>query len=254
MSTTKVPPDPSTPRLLESLGRFAVIMASLVALAAFPQSALFVLERIEVLGAATLSPEVVIAVSGLRPGQRLFAVDTAEARRRLRTDPRIRAADVLLRPPRSVRVTVEERRPIIALAVGTRFALLDEHLVAVALAPDAAGLPEVVDREGRTTWARAGAPVPSEAARVALGALGDLPPWLRQDLRRMVVGPAADLTFFTRSGLELRAGGLAGLRQRLAQVPEIVDTLRARDMTVSAIDLRYEGSVAVKATRGGEGR
>lgn len=254
MSTTDLPPDRSTPRLLESLARFVVIMASLVALAAFPQSALFVLERIEVLGAVTLPVEVVIAVSGLQPGQRLFAVDTAGARRRLRAHPRIRAADVQLRPPREVLVTVEERRPIMALLVGTRFALLDEHLVAVALAQDAAGLPEVVDRAGRAAWARAGAPVPSEAARVALAALGDLPLWLHQDLRRIAVGHAADLTLFTRSGLELRAGGLAGLRQRLDQVPGIIETLRARDMTVSAIDLRYEGSVAVKATRGGEGR
>jgi cell division septal protein FtsQ len=228
-------------------------MASLVALAAFPQSALFVLDRIEVAGAETLSPEAVIAISGLRAGQRLFAVDAAGAVRRLRADPRIRAAEVRLRPPRAALVTVEERRPVMALVVGAGFALVDEHLVAVALARDAGGLPEVVDRSGRTAWARAGAPVPSEAARVALAALGDLPSWLRGDLRRMAVGPAADLTLSTRSGLELRAGGLAGLQQRLAQVPEIIDTLRARAMTVSVIDLRYEGSVAVKATRGGEG-
>lgn len=229
-------------------------MATLIALAAFPQSALFTVEHIEVAGATILAPGTVSDIAGLRRGDRLFGIDASGAMRRLQSDPRIKTADVRVRPPRTVEVVITERRPVVALVVGDQFALLGDDLIVVALISIPTGLPEVVDRLGGSPWARAGSPVASEAARLAIAALPAIPPVLRSDLQRIVIAAGGDLTLVFRSGLVVRAGGSSGLVERLAPVPQVLEALRGRGVEVSAIDLRYAGSIAVTQAPGGEGR
>jgi cell division septal protein FtsQ len=238
----------------ETLPRFATVMAVLIAIAAFPQSALFTVDRIEVSGEFTLPPATVITIAGVHYGERLFAVDVMAALSQLRADPRIKTAEVQIRPPRAVLLRITERQPVVALMIGKQFALLDDDLMVVSVGPYTAGLPEVVDRIRGTPWARAGAPIVSEAARVALLALPAIPRQLGADVRRLVVAPGPDLTLVLRSGLEVRAGGLRGLGERLAQVPPVLAALRARGIAISAVDLRYSGSIAVTPVTGGEGR
>ncbi len=229
-------------------------MAVLIAAAAFPQSALFTLERVEVRGATTIAPDEIIALAGVRTGERLFAVDVGQAARRLQAHPRIKTAAVRVQPPRAAIITIVERRPVIALAAGDHALLVDEDLMVVAAVADGRGLPEVIDRAGRTPLARPGDHAPSEGARVAVAALPLMPLPLRDDVVRIVVAAGPDLTLITRAGLEIRAGGLAGLSDRLAQVPQVLDALRARRLSVAAIDLRYAGSIVVRPTTGGDGR
>jgi len=230
-------------------------MAVLLAIAAFPQSALFTVERVEVSGASTVAPQAIIAAAGLHEGQRLFAVDAEAVLRRLRADPRIKAARVRVRPPRVVRLDVVERRPLLALALGDGgFVLVGDDLVAISVVPTAGEVPEVVDRLRAIPWARPGAPVASEAARIALTVLPMLTQQFAGDLQRLVVSPGPDLTLVLRSGLQIRAGGLEGLSDRMAQVPRVLEALRARGMEAAALDLRYAGSVAVTLVTGGEAR
>lgn len=229
-------------------------MAALIAAAAFPQSALFTLERVEVRGATTLPPDAVIAVAGMRPGERLFAVDAGQATRRLLAHPRIKGASVRVRPPRAAVITIVERRPVIALAAGEHALLVDEDLMVVAAVGEAGGLPEVVDHTGRMPMARPGDLARSEGARVAVVALAQIPLPLRAHVVRIIVDAGSDLTLFTRDGLEIRAGGLAGLSERLAQGTQVLDALRARRLNVAVIDLRYAGSIVVRPTTEGDGR
>lgn len=254
MPSTDSSPRPHPSLLLATLPRFAIVMAVLIATAAFPQSALFTVDQIAVVGTSRLLPATVIAISGLTRGERLFAVDAGAALRRLRADARIKAAHVEIRPPHTVLVRIVERVPVVALAAGAGFALLGDDLVVVAVGPDASGLPEVVDRIRAVPWARPGAPVVSGAARTAVAALPAIPPAMRADLQRIVVAAGQDLTLVLRSGIEVRAGGPTGLADRLAQVPHVLEALRARNITASAIDLRYAGSIAVTLATGGEGR
>jgi cell division protein FtsQ len=251
-------PDPA-PRLhpsplLETLPRFAVIMAALLAVAALPQSALFAVSRVEVTGAATVPVAEVVARAGLRGGERLFAVDADATRRRLLADPRIRDAEVRLRPPRTVAVAVVERRPVLALALRGGYALLGDDLVTVAVQAHPAELPVVTDRTGARPDARPGVPAGSAAARTALEALPLIPAEMRAEVRRIVVGAGRDITLVLASGLEIRAGGLSGLTERLARVPQALEALRARHIQATAVDLRYAGSMVVTLDTGGDGR
>jgi cell division protein FtsQ len=230
-------------------------MTVLIAAAAFPQSALFTLEQVDVRGASVLTPGDVVAATGLRFGERLFAVDAGQVTRRLQAHPRIKAASVRVRVPRTVIVTITEREPIIALAAGDHALLVDADLVVVAaVTASRSRLPEVIDRAGGLPPAQPGDPARSMGARAAVAALAQMPAPLRDALARIVVEPGPDLTLITHAGLEIRAGGPAGLSDRLAQVPAVLDALRARQVNVEAIDLRYAGSIVVRPARGGDGR
>ena len=231
-------------------------MAGLIAAAAFPQSALFTLDRVDVRGATVLTSDEVITVAGLHVGERLFSIDASRAARRLEGHPRIKAAAVRVKPPRSALITIIERRPLFALAVGDHALLVDEELLVVATAPASApraGLPEVIDRDA-VRLARPGEAVPSRGASAALAALAELPPWLRAEVVRIIVDAGSDLTLVTRAGLQIRAGTPAGLADRLAQLPQVLEALRARGVRVVTIDLRYAGSFVVMPAPGGDGR
>ncbi len=231
-----------------------MIMAALFALAALPQSSLFLIERIDVDGGTTLDASAVRSLAGLRPGQRLFTVNAAAVAARLRAHPRIKAADVRVRPPHAILIAVTERRPAVALTAGDRFALVDEDLMVVEMTAAPGDLVQVVDRTGPSGWVRPGTPAPTDGARAALAAMPLVPEALRPEVVRIIVAPGPDLTFVMRTGLEVRAGGLPGLSGRLAQVPALLAALRAKQMSVASIDLRYAGSIVVKPLPGGEAR
>jgi cell division protein FtsQ len=221
-------------------------MAALLAVAAFPQSALFALDRVEISGGSHLNEDAILALAGIRRGDRLFAIDPSAAARRLRADPRIKAADVWVRPPRAITVRVVDRRPLVALVVGDRRAWLGDDLVAVHVLGQAGSLPEVVDRVGRSPWVRAGAPVASPGAAVAIAVLPAVPPALRAQLTRIEIAAGPDVTLGLQSGLQIRVGAPATAPDRLAQVPGILAALRARGIHPASLDLRYAGSVAVR--------
>ena len=231
---------------LRSIPRFGVVMAALLAVATFPQSAVFAVDRIEVIGAASMSPSAIAALAGVQHGQRLFAVPAVQATARLRAYPRIRTANVRVRPPGAVVITVTERLPAIALVAGSRFALLDEQLTLVALSKDPEGLIVVEDRLGRAApLLRVGSPVASESARLALAALAATPRNLRGEVILLSVAPGPDFTLLVVGNVEIRAGGSRGLAERLAQLPAVLDGLATRGVTPLTVDLRYAGSIVV---------
>lgn len=251
------PTDPSTPSTLPSprppvqvLPRFGIVMAAMLALAALPQSALFAVRQVEVMGARALNPAQVAAIAGVQPGERLFALDAQQAVRRLLADPRIRAADVRVRPPHTVALAIVERIPVVAVQAGDagdrRYLLVGDDLIVVGDAPQPSGLPVVIDRTGvGPPAARPGTVLATGAVRQAVAALPRVPAPLRAGLLWIGVGSGRDLTLGLASGLVIRAGGQAALAERLAQVPAILDGLRARGLRPAVLDLRYAGSIAV---------
>jgi cell division protein FtsQ len=251
--STSTPPS-FAPSGRGALARFAIVMAALCAAAALPQSSLFSIERIDVAGTSALDAATVRALSGLAPGQRLFAVDAAAVAARLAAHPRIKTAVLRVRPPHAIAITVVERRPVMALAVDEGFALVDEELVVVDARPDPGDLVRVIVRTGMPGWPRPGTRIAADLGRAVLDAQAAPPAAMAADVAEIVVSPGPDLTYVMRSGLRVRAGGPAGLAARLAQVPGLLDALRARHLGVASIDLRYAGSIVVKPVAGGEVR
>jgi cell division septal protein FtsQ len=238
--------------------QFVILMAALTAVAAFPQSALFTVDRIDVVGAVAIARDDVVRLAGLRAGERLFAIDARRVAARLEAHPRVRTAVVRLRPPRSAVIAIVERVPVFTLIVDERGVLVDENLKVVAVVTaggSTTGLPEVVDRSpGAVLTARPGDVVASAGVAAVRAALSDMPAWLGSDLARIVVNVGPDLTLITRTGLTIRAGSPAGLAARLSRLPQVLDALRARGVRAATLDLRYAGSIVVTPATGGDVR
>jgi hypothetical protein len=102
-----------------------LLLAVLVALAgeclyAAFHSPRFLIRRIQVVGAKTLSAEDVTRLTGLRPGTNIFRANLYRATRAIRVLPAIREANISRVLPDTIAVTLTEREPRFLLTVMTR--------------------------------------------------------------------------------------------------------------------------------------
>jgi cell division protein FtsQ len=95
-----------------------------------------VLAHVSVRGASYLDPAQVTRLSGLETGADLWTLDLDRARQRLLMSGRIGAAHVARSGPRSVRITIVERRPVLLVRHGEPWEL---DSAGVLLAPLAGG-------------------------------------------------------------------------------------------------------------------
>ncbi len=114
--------------LFLALGTGLVLLAA--ALILVPGT--MVLRRVVVSGATSLAPADVVAASGVVPGTRLFANDTALARRNLEAWAPIAAAEASYQPPDAIRLAIVERKAV-------AFALVEDGPTTVPIAIDAEG-------------------------------------------------------------------------------------------------------------------
>ncbi len=118
---------------------------------------------IEVEGCRGIDPDILIRLSGARPGEPLLRVDLRKVRARVLTHPVVKNASVVRKLPDTIRITIEERTPAAAL-LDRDFALVD--MEGVVLSHPAAFTGEYPVITGVT-------PVP-EAGNVALEAVAAL--------------------------------------------------------------------------------
>jgi hypothetical protein len=113
-------------------------------------TAAFGFERLDVSGATLTDAAAIRTAVGLEDGTNLVGLATEPVEARLRQLPSIRSVDVSVGLPDALRVTIEERRPLIVWAIGERRFAVDEGGLLFAEASAAASpigqaAPVVVD-------------------------------------------------------------------------------------------------------------
>ncbi len=222
-------------------------MVLLLAMASLPASALFALQQIEVAGARTLTPDAVRAASGLVPGSRsIFTIDSQEVTRRLLLHPWIAEAQVRARPMHTILIRIRERVAVAAVPAARGFALVDASGAVLEVREERPKLILVSERGQPLSWVAPGEEIPSTAVRVGVSLLPQLPEALRAEVAHLQVTRAQEVVLYTLDGLEIRAGPLPGLRQRMAAAPEILKTIRAQALPLEYIDLSLPDQVIIK--------
>ncbi|MDQ7849968.1 MAG: FtsQ-type POTRA domain-containing protein [Armatimonadota bacterium] len=225
-------------------------MIGLLVAASLPGSALFTLRHIEVEGAQRLSADAVRAASGLVPGSRsIFTVDAQEVAERLARHPWIAAARVRARPPHGILIQIRERTPVAAVPAASGYAVVDAAGVVLEVRASRPELLLVSERGSTPPWVAPGEEIPSAAVRAGLRLLPHLPQGLRDLVAHLQVTRRQEVFLYTVDGLEVRAGPLRGLRQRLADSPEILRTLRAGWQDLEYVDLSLPDQAFVKPRR-----
>jgi cell division protein FtsQ len=208
----------------------------------------FRVERVRVLDQARVSEQEIVALSNVRPGQRIFDLDLEMIGRKIAENPWIASARVERIYPREVVIRVVERVPRAVINLGylyyvdgsgTIFKLLD--------AADSLDFPVVTGVDRRALLEN-----PAETKQQLAEAMGLLEELARRrtfalaDVSEVQIDPAAGLTLYTASGgvpVRLGFGHYAGKLDRLEHLyPE----LRPRLPVLRYIDLNVVDRVIVK--------
>lgn len=240
------PPARSALAPLVHLLRFATAIAFLLAVASFPRSALLTVREITVAGTHQVPAAEVIARSGLRFGEPLFAIPTRQITERLTRHPRIATAQVRIAPPGHVWIRITERLPAAALSYGGGFLLLDHAGIVLAQEADPSGLPVISVHELRLPWVRLGDRPPAAEPTRTLRAMQMLPPTVFREGTRVHMTGDGDLVMTSDDGITVLLGQPSALRERAAALAQILEALREKRLAVDYLDLRFAGSVIVK--------
>jgi cell division protein FtsQ len=246
--------------LFRRLLRFSAALSLLCAAAAFPASALFNLEAVTVAGNVTVPSDEIRGRAGVGPGLNAFRVNAGLIRRRLLEDPRIRSVSVTVTFPSRLGLTIAERTPAAALAVGEGegYFHLSADGVALAAAADPESLPIVVADRLNPVDVVVGKVLQSSDARLGSRIAGSLPAAIRDRVAGVHVDGAGEASLALRGGVTVRLGGPAGIAERLEMVPDVLDAIATRGLAVESVDLRVPGNVVVRpldpaaALRGGQ--
>ncbi|HSB40514.1 MAG TPA: FtsQ-type POTRA domain-containing protein [Methylomirabilota bacterium] len=225
----------------------ALLAAAGVGTAWLLTSPRFAITEVAVVGASRLTPEEIVAASGIGAGTNLFRLDRGAVVARLEGLPLIRRADLVRRFPNRVTLAVEERRPF-TLAHAGRLHWIDEQGVSLgaetrAVAPEA---PVITGLSPADLTAETGAPT----ARVAVGIsllrvlLRSETALLRQISEIDVSRPDGPV-LYTVDGVEVRLGA-EDWEVRLGRLQGVLAQVRAAGDPVSAIDLRFRDQVVLK--------
>lgn len=233
--------------------RLVPIGATLAALAAggagvhwLLTSPRFAVTEVAVVGASRLTPEEVVAASGIGSGTNLFRLDPTAVVARLEALPLVRHADLVRRLPNRVTLAVEERRPF-TLAHAGRLHWIDEQGVSLgaetrAVAPEA----PVITGLGAADLSGDGASSPRVAAGISLlRVLLRSETTLLRQISEIDVSRPDGPVLYTVDGVEVRLGA-EDWEARLGRLQGVLAQVRATGQPVSAIDLRFRDQVVLK--------
>ena len=91
----------------------------------FARSAFFTVQRIDVVGNATVPAERIRELSGFRVGENIFSVTVSDSEQWLLIEPGVLQARVQRKLPHRVVITVQERQPVAVMLVGSSLIEID---------------------------------------------------------------------------------------------------------------------------------
>lgn len=207
----------------------------------------FQVKRVEVSGTRLLAPHAVLAASGIRAGQNVWD-DAAGWEEALRAHPAVAEARVTRRLPGTLRVRVEEKRPVALVEAGAlRPATAAGEVLPIDPSRSAVDLPIL-----RGSWADAGGREAARGLLTELGRLAELDPGLLAEVSEVRAGEegAAVLVLSHRLAEIVVPAGLES--GRLAQLRAVLGDLERRGAPAEAprpaarVDLRFRDQIVVR--------
>ncbi len=204
----------------------ALILAILAGAAwALLGSSLLVVRHVQVTGNRLVPASEVLAAAAIRRGTPLASVDTRAAAHRVEQIDQVLSATVSRSWPDTIVISVRERTPVLAVAAGGRFELIDPAGVTVRWSPrKPAGMPLLTAPPAQLRGSR--------GVLAAASVLRQLPARLRSLVEAITAPSAQDVTLHLRGGVTVAWGGAAQTRAKAAEVFVLMRT-GARHLDVS---------------------
>jgi cell division protein FtsQ len=213
------PPRPGRRRRKVVLFALAAVVIAAAAVWALLGSGLFAVRSVTVTGAGAVPRAEVLRAADIRPGTPLARIDTAAVARRVEQITQVQSAQVSRDWPDSVTIAIRERTPVLAIASGAGFALVDRSGVVLGhVTRRPAGMVLL------TTAVDPGSLRDSPAIGAAVTVLRQLPPSIRR-LVRAVAAPSPDaVTLDLRGGITVLWGGTDRPTAKAAELEILMHT------------------------------
>ena len=206
------------------------VLGAILTFALVVTAAVYLLKvtSIEVVGASAISPNDVLAASGLHGGERILWMRTGLVAARIESFPSVAAVDVERALPGTIVIRVTERDAIVLLGRGLA---ADENGVVFAY-PRNAGIPELV---GWRAPPRPGA-VLDGGSRAVLAALRSFPVELRMRLKQISL--VGSVTMVLTDGTQVRFGQPADLIEKARAASAVLADAARRHEALAYVDVR----------------
>lgn len=225
----------------------------------------FAIRTVEVQTDGVIAPEQLRRWANVRPGQNLLALDLARVKRDLQLSPALATVTVERVLPRTLRIRVTEREPVLQVSVpkinaqggldATVFYIGTDGVVMLPLDPRQRTQPFLQPDETlpllsglKLGEVRPGQPLGSPAAQAALKLASDFaysPLAGLVDLRRIDVSAPDVIVVTTAQGSEITFG-LDNMDQQLRRWRQIHDLGLRTHRNVASIDLAVSNNVPVR--------
>jgi len=183
---------------------------------------------IEVIGVSAISPNDVLAASGLHGGERILWMRTGRVASRIESFPSVAAVDVERTLPGTIVIRVTERAAMVKLGQGLA---ADAEGIVFAY-PRNAAIPDLV---GWRAPPRPGA-VLDGGSRAVLSALRSFPLDLRRRVRRISL--VGSVTMVLTDGTQIRFGQPTDLIEKARAASAVLADAARRHEAVAYIDVR----------------
>lgn len=200
------------------------------------QSTFFQVNQVQVEGAGRISPETVIARSGLL-GQRMFSADLASAQEQLYSIPLLHSVSVRREWPDTIRIVVVERQPWGTWDQGGVRYTIDREGVVLGTIPPAAGSPVIKSAE--TTSLHQGDRVSYQAVDAAAEIYEKLPRQLGTTVTEVAYVPGKGVQVTTADGQVALLGDSSSIAYKLAVWAALARQAQDRHINYTQIDLRF---------------
>ncbi len=192
---------------------------------------------VEVVGASALSPNDILAASGLRGGERIFWLRTGRIASRIEAFASVSGVDVQRALRGTIVIRVAERSPTVTLGRGLA---ADANGIVFAY-PPTPGVPELVGWRAQT---RPGALL-DNGSRAVLASFRQFPEDLRRRVRRISL--VGSVTMLLTDGTEIRFGQPLDLVTKARAALAVLTSAAGRRERLAYVDVR---APSVPASRG----
>lgn len=225
-----------------SLKRKIVFLLVLASTFIFPlfSSTYFALGRVEVKGGRQLSHLELLSLSKIRPRRNLFCLNLRKIRANLKKHPKIKEVDLSRRLPDTVLLEVRERKPEALVFAHNLFWIVDKEGF-VLDKKDSKGrlhLP-LLTGVGKLKI-RIGERLRKEKISQALDCLKFSSCLQPEKLAKVGFDSLGKVYLYTKSGLEIRLGEAEDLKEKIEEIPLVLERIKEGSQRVKYIDIQVK--------------
>jgi len=218
---------------------FLLVLASTFIFPLF-SSTYFALGRVEVRGERELSSFELLSLSKIRPRRNLFCLNLRKIRANLQRHPKIKEVDLSRRLPNTILLKVRERKPEAVVFTHNLFWIIDKEGFVLDKKDNKGRLHlPLLTGVGKLKM-RIGERLKDEKVSQALDCLRFSSCLQPEKLAKVGFDSWGKVYLYTKSGLEIRLGEAEDLREKIEEIPLVLERVKESSPRVKYIDIQVK--------------